>query len=105
MYVNTSTTEKLSQSAIIRLGKNMPIQGTSADISKYAMMFLYRSLDKTSARLINNIHDELVFEVARDEAKSVAKTIEKEMVAAGQKFIHNVPVLVDIKIAEAWLKQ
>ncbi len=104
MYVNTSTTEKLSQSAIIRLGKNMPIQGTSADISKYAMMLLYRSLEGTSARLINNIHDELVFEVARDKAKSVAKIIEKEMVAAGQEFIHNVPVLVDIKIAEAWLK-
>ncbi|KAF0249039.1 MAG: DNA polymerase I, partial [bacterium] len=78
--------------------------GTSADISKYAMMLLYRSLEGTSARLINNIHDELVFEVARDKAKSVAKIIEKEMVAAGQEFIHNVPVLVDIKIAEAWLK-
>ncbi|MBI4850966.1 MAG: DNA-directed DNA polymerase [Acidobacteria bacterium] len=104
MYTESTETHELPQSAIIRLGKNMPIQGTSADISKYAMMLLYRSLAKTSARLINNVHDELVFEVAKDEAGEVAKIIEKEMVAAGQEFIHNVPVIVDLKISEAWLK-
>jgi len=104
MYTDNESADPLPQSAIIRLGKNMPIQGTSADISKYAMMFLYKSLASTSARLINNIHDELVFEVAKEEASAVAKIIEKEMVAAGQEFIHNVPVVVDIKIADAWLK-
>lgn len=104
MYTQTDEENSLPQSAIIRLGKNMPIQGTSADISKYAMMLLYKSLAKTSAKLINNVHDELVFEVPKEKAKEIAFTIEKEMVAAGQEFIHNVPVIVDIKISEAWLK-
>lgn len=104
MYTESNEATSLPSSAIIRLGKNMPIQGTSADISKYAMMLLYRSLANTSARLINNVHDELVFEVEKSQAKEVAQIIEKEMVAAGQEFIHNVPVIVDIKISDAWLK-
>jgi DNA polymerase I len=90
--------------AIIRLGKNSPIQGTSADITKRAMMLLYRALSGTSARLVNNIHDELVIEVAAHEAEEIAEQVQSQMVAAGAEFIRNVPVTVDVKIAEAWLK-
>ncbi|MBL8195938.1 MAG: hypothetical protein JNM06_19250 [Blastocatellia bacterium] len=104
MYVDFDSDDPTSQSATIRLGKNMPIQGTSADISKRAMMLLHKALANKPAKLINNIHDELVLEVVSEQAEELAKEIEKEMVTAGQEFIHNVPVVVDIKISSNWVK-
>lgn len=104
MYIDLDLTDSASLSAAIRLGKNMPIQATSADISKRAMTQLHKALANTSAKLVNNIHDELVLEVSANEAEEIANQVEKEMVTAGQEFIHNVPVLVDIKVADTWIK-
>jgi DNA polymerase I len=104
MVFDFDKTNQSEVAAIVRLGKNTPIQGTSADITKRAMMLLNQKLAGTSARLINNIHDELVVEVSADEAEAVAEQLRALMVAAGEEFIKNVPVTVDLKIAEAWLK-
>jgi DNA polymerase I-like protein with 3'-5' exonuclease and polymerase domains len=104
MYIDFDLTDSASLSAAVRLGKNMPIQATSADISKRAMTILHHSLTNTSAKLINNVHDELVLEVSSSEAEEIAKQVEKEMMTAGQEFIHNVPVVVDVKVADAWVK-
>jgi DNA polymerase-1 len=104
MTIDYDANDHAAVSGAVRLGKNMPIQGTSADITKRAMMLLRKNLMGSSARLVNNVHDELVVEVAAEEAEAVAARMRNEMEAASAEFIHNVPTIVDIKIAEAWLK-
>jgi len=87
-----------------RVGKNMPIQGTSADILKRAMRLLYDDLKGTSARLVNVVHDEIIVEAGEDEAKETALVVEKAMTAAGEEFVSKVPIKVEIKISGDWAK-
>ena len=87
-----------------RVGKNMPIQGTSADILKRALRLLYNDLKGTSAQLVNVIHDEIVVEAGEEEAPDVAQILEKAMIAAGEEFVTKVPIKVEIKIADDWGK-
>lgn len=64
-----------------RAAINHPIQGTAADLIKLAMIEVYKQLPKTSpkTKMILQVHDELVFEVADDEIKKVASLVEKAM--------------------------
>jgi DNA polymerase I-like protein with 3'-5' exonuclease and polymerase domains len=87
-----------------RNGKNMPIQGTSADILKRALRLLYDSISGTSARLVNIVHDEIIVETDAAEAESTAQKLENAMVAAGEEFVKRVPVKVDVKISGEWTK-
>ncbi|HEX7456067.1 MAG TPA: DNA polymerase [Candidatus Nanoarchaeia archaeon] len=93
-------------SAIERQGKNTPIQGTSADITKYALAFIYRELmdRKLDAYLIHTVHDEIVAEAREDIVNKVAKLIEEQMITAGEKLLKKVPVKVDIHISGCWEK-
>ncbi|MEW6737733.1 MAG: DNA polymerase, partial [Acidobacteriota bacterium] len=90
--------------AINRYGRNTPIQGTSSEITKRAMVLLNERLSATSARLINSIHDELIVEVDEDEAEQLAWQVENLMIAAGNELIPNVPIVVDPKVAQSWVK-
>ncbi len=87
-----------------RNGKNMPIQGTSADILKRALHLLHQSIKGTSARLVNIVHDEIIVEVDAAEAQTTADKLEKAMCAAGEEYITKVPVKVDVHIADKWTK-
>jgi DNA polymerase I-like protein with 3'-5' exonuclease and polymerase domains len=87
-----------------RNGKNMPIQGTSADILKRALHLLHREINGTSARLVNIVHDEVILEADASEAESAADKLEKAMCAAGEEYISKVPVKVDVHIADEWAK-
>ena len=87
-----------------RNGKNAPIQGTSADILKRSLRLLNDELRGTSAQIVNIIHDEIVVEVNEAEAESVAQTVERAMCAAGEEYLHNVPVKVESQIASEWTK-
>ncbi len=87
-----------------RNGKNAPIQGTSADILKRALRLLNDELQQTSAKIVNIIHDEIVVEVDQDEAKDVAAKVERAMCAAGEEYLHTVPVKVETQIAAEWTK-
>lgn len=87
-----------------RNGKNMPIQGTSADILKRALHLLHKEIGGTSARLVNIVHDEVIVEADADEAQTAADKLEKAMCAAGEEYISRVPVKVDVKIADEWAK-
>jgi DNA polymerase-1 len=93
-------------SAIERQGKNMPIQGTSADITKYALAYIYQELNKKNldAYLIHTVHDEIVAEAREDIVDEVAKMIEEQMVRAGRRLLYKVPVKVDIHISDCWEK-
>jgi DNA polymerase-1 len=89
---------------IQRLGKNAPIQGSSADIIKRALVLLYEALKPIDARIVNCVHEEIVLEAAEPAASEAAAILEREMTAAAREFIRSVPVTVDITIGDAWLK-
>jgi DNA polymerase-1 len=104
IHFTFDSNDRSQVAATQRLGKNAPIQGSSADIIKRAMALIYDALKPLDARMINCVHDEIVVEVAQGQAGQCAAIIEREMVAAAREFISSVPVTVDTAIADAWLK-
>ncbi len=92
------------KAAIERQGKNTPIQGANADITKYALVFLYQSLKPYGARLVNTVHDEITVEAPEDVAEDVQKVLENEMRRAGGEVVTLVPMKVDGEIADYWTK-
>ena len=87
-----------------RNGKNMPVQGASADILKRALRLLHDKIKDTSARVVNIVHDEIVVEVDAGDAEAVAKTVEEAMCAAGEEYVTRVPIKVETEIADEWVK-
>ncbi len=96
--------DRQAASLVQRNGKNMPVQGLSADILKRALRLLHDKIKDTSARIVNIVHDEIVVEVDAGEAEAVAKTVEDAMCAAGEEFVTRVPVKVETEIADEWVK-
>jgi DNA polymerase-1 len=80
---------------------NMPIQGTAADILKKAMIDLHAALPNSGlkAQMILTVHDELLFECAREDADAVAAFVRERMEGAASL---RVPLTVDIGIGENW---
>lgn len=87
-----------------RNGMNFPIQGSSADILKRSLRLLHDSMMGTSAKLVNIVHDEIIVEVDASESEVTAQRLEKAMVSAGEEYVKKVPVKVDVKIADEWVK-
>ena len=84
-----------------RVALNMPIQGTAADIIKLAMVNVYRRLkeEKLRAKLILQVHDELIVECPEDEAERVRKILKTEMEHTAEL---SVPLTVDAHIGHSW---
>ena len=84
-----------------RVARNMPIQGTAADIIKVAMVRVYRRLqaEGLQARLILQIHDELMVECPREEADTVCRLLVEEMEAAADLTVR---LEVDAHVGETW---
>jgi DNA polymerase-1 len=84
-----------------RAAINAPMQGTAADIIKRAMIRVDHWLqqEKPDARLVMQVHDELVFEVAEDELDGVRKSVEKHMSGAAEL---DVPLVVDTGFGPDW---
>jgi len=82
-----------------RLAYNMPIQGTAADIIKLAMIRLDRELQGTGARLLLQVHDELLLEVPEERAQSVAALVREVMEGAAQL---KVPLAVEVGVGPNW---
>jgi DNA polymerase I len=87
---------------IHRKGVNTPIQGTNADITKIALVKLYRRLKDYNAKIVNCIHDEVTIEVIDEQAKEVRDIVEEEMIKAGEVLLKTVPIKVDCKITDFW---
>jgi len=87
-----------------RVGRNHPIQGTSADMTKTSMVFLDRLFDNYLARMINTVHDELCVEVPCKHTIPMAQLVKRKMIFAGQQYLKKVPILVDVKIRDCWFK-
>lgn len=84
-----------------RMALNAPIQGSAADIIKVAMLNVAKELKAQSlkSRLLLQVHDELILEVADGEEQTLIKLVEKEM---GSAFDLSVPLDVNIGIGESW---
>uniref|UniRef100_A0A6M3L6R8 Putative DNA polymerase n=1 Tax=viral metagenome TaxID=1070528 RepID=A0A6M3L6R8_9ZZZZ len=87
-----------------RVGRNHPVQGTSADMTKTAIVLLFFPLMKLGATIVNTIHDEICVEVPEANTIEVAKLVKDKMILAGQKYLSKVPVMVDVKIRDCWYK-
>ena len=81
---------------------NAPIQGSSADMIKLAMIKIHRLLteQKLASKMILQVHDELVFDARIDEVKQLKPLIEKAMVEA---LPLSVPVIVEMNTGDNWL--
>jgi DNA polymerase I-like protein with 3'-5' exonuclease and polymerase domains len=104
IYFSFDANDRSQVGATQRLGKNAPIQGSSADIIKRALALLYDALKPIDAKIVNCIHDEIVIEAAEKHAEECALIVDREMVIAAREFIRSVPVTVDIVVGDAWLK-
>lgn len=84
-----------------RVAMNMPIQGTAADIIKLAMIRVYRRLQQENlqARLILQVHDELLVEAPKEEAERVREIVVYEMEHVAD---YAVRLLSDAHIGENW---
>ena len=84
-----------------RTAINAPMQGTAADIIKMAMIKVHDWLDTThfDAKMIMQVHDELVFEVAEDQVEDLVKEVKARMESAAEL---KVPLIVDAGIGENW---
>jgi DNA polymerase-1 len=89
------------RSAGERMAINMPIQGTAADIVKIAMIRLPGRLLEAglSARMLLQVHDELVLEVPRSEVDATAAVLRSTMEGALEL---DVPLTVDVKVGDDW---
>ena len=88
------------RSAAERMAVNLPIQGSAADILKRAMIDVHAALlPHPKARMILTVHDELVFEVPREQADEIAEIVRDKMQNA---VAMNVPLTVDVGIGENW---
>ncbi|MBN2858519.1 MAG: DNA polymerase I [Candidatus Delongbacteria bacterium] len=94
------SSNKNIRSAAIRAAVNAPIQGTSADIIKMAMIKIDKKLDGTDARMLLQIHDELVFEVREELAEKFSDMIKHEMENVVEL---SVPLEVNIGTGDNWL--
>lgn len=84
-----------------RLSINAPIQGSASDIVKKAMILLDRKLfeQNIEARIILQIHDELIIETPEENAEKLREILKKEM---EQAMMLNVPLKVDLAIGKNW---
>ena len=94
---------KAVQARAFNIAVNAPIQGSAADLIKVAMINIQQELDERhlQARLILQIHDELVLECPREESCSVQELVKRQMTTAMQLAV---PLLVSIKEGKNWFE-
>ena len=85
--------------------KNFPVQGLCADILKIAMGNLFLILEPREIKLINYVHDELVFECKAEEADEIAAIVKNEMEKAGNFFLRAISCIAKVTIADFWNKE
>lgn len=81
---------------------NMPVQASSADMIKLAMIGIYRRMlsEGLQSKMIMQVHDELVFDVYKPELEQMRLIVKEEMVNALKL---NVPIVVEMNSGENWL--
>jgi DNA polymerase-1 len=96
-----SSSNKVLQAAGKRIAMNTPVQGTAADLIKIAMINVYNRLksEDIDAKLILQVHDELILEASEADAERAAKLLSDEM---QNVYEMKVPLSVDVHIDRSW---
>ena len=96
-----SSSNKMLQAAGKRIAMNTPVQGTAADLIKIAMINVYRRLkaENIAAKLILQVHDELILESDKDCADRAAEILREEMQGVYEM---RVPLAVDVHSGHSW---
>ncbi|MBR2023652.1 MAG: DNA polymerase I, partial [Clostridia bacterium] len=84
-----------------RAAMNMPLQGSSADIIKLAMLGVFKRLQEGNykAKLVLQVHDELVINCPKDETEAVSNILKQEMENAIRL---SVPLTVEVGVGKDW---
>ena len=82
-----------------RIALNTPVQGSAADIIKLAMVRVFHALEGLQARLLLQVHDELIVECPQEEAQQVMQIVTNEMEHAAAL---RVPLVAEAKQGESW---
>ncbi len=90
-----------------RAAINAPIQGSASEIMRLAMIRLSKRLDDEKfkkTQMLLQIHDELIFETPKDDAKRISKIVREEMNGVTNSELHSfsIPLTVDINIGDNW---
>ena len=95
------SSNKILQNLGKRIAMNTPIQGTAADIIKIAMIRVYNRLKDSGldARLILQVHDELIVEVKEEQSQKVAELLKEEMENAVKL---SIPLTADVNTGKTW---
>ena len=96
-----NSANRMVREAAERMAINAPVQGSSADIIKIAMINLHREMEKRNlkSKMLLQIHDELLFEVPEQEVEEMKALVSELMPHA---FELRVPVKIDIKLGKNW---
>jgi DNA polymerase-1 len=90
-----------NDAGLLRAAANAPIQGSSADIIKIAMIKMHELLQNYQARLLLQVHDELVFEVPPEEWEDLQPKIRHTMESAVEL---SVPLVADVHTGDNWME-
>jgi DNA polymerase-1 len=90
-----------------RAAINAPIQGSASEIMRLAMIRIYKKLEEEksiNSKMLLQIHDELIFEVKKNEIKKMMKIIKDEMISVANSDYHSfsIPLTVDINCGNNW---
>jgi DNA polymerase-1 len=96
-----NSSNRMVREAAERMAINAPVQGSSADIIKVAMINLHREIEKKNlkSKMLLQIHDELLFEVPEEEVEEMKSLVNELMPRAVEL---RVPVKIDIKLGRNW---
>jgi DNA polymerase-1 len=91
----------MAREAAERIAVNTPIQGTAADVIKVAMLAVDKRLqdERLDARMLLQIHDELVFEVSKESREAFMAMVREEMEGA---ITLEVPLKVSVRYGTNW---
>ena len=96
-----NATNAMRRQASERAAINAPVQGTAADIMKIAMINMHKAIkmEKSEAKLILQVHDELILDTPKDEIDKIISLITDSMMGAANL---DVPLEIDIGIGDNW---
>lgn len=96
-----------AKNEIARLAQNYPIQGSSADITKYAGILFLREILKRDwwmkVKIVNLVHDEILVECPKEIVEEVKEVLIKSMTEAGNPFCRVLPLSADALVGEHWV--
>lgn len=92
--------------SIERQSKNTVIQGSGADITKLALIYIREYINKNNypASIVLTIHDSIICEVRDDRVEEWGQIQSELMILAGKEVVRTLPVNVDVTISKEWIK-